>query len=275
MRLRLARRGGLVALTAIAALIVGAAPASAAPGDGSAFAVKVEVKALGAPLVSAGPFASASTPSNPEGTLVDVSVPGVLSSKTLTTTAKRNDDTGEVSSSAAVEKLEVSLLKDLVGLIKADLVKAECAATQAGTSGKTTLVGLNAGKLADVAVAPAPNTKIAIELPGVVGNIATITFNEQINNKDGSLTVNAIHIELLGDALQLPLGLKLPVDLNTTPLADGDVIISSATCGPAALPVPMASGAGLWIGLGLVGLIAIPASVVVIRKRRTTAVAAA
>jgi hypothetical protein len=275
MRLRLARRGGLVAVAAIAALIAGVAPASASPGDASSFAVKVDVKALNAQVLSAGPFAAASTPSPAESHLVSAEVPGVLKAGVLNAYASKDENSGEVSSNASTAELKVALLKDVVGIISADLVKAECAATQAGEVGKTTLVGLKAGKLADVAVAPSANTKIEIALPGVVGNVATIIFNEQVKNKDGSLTVNAIHIKLLGDTLQLPLDLKLPVDLKTTPLASGDVIISSATCGPADLPVPMASGAGLYIGLGLLGLVAIPVAVIFIRKRRTSAVAAA
>ena len=50
-------------------------------------------------------------------------------------------------------------------------------------------------------------------------------------------------------------------------IGTGDVIISSATCGPAGLPIPMASGAGLWIGLGLLGVVAAPVAFVALRRR--------
>ncbi len=95
---------------------------------------------------------------------------------------------------------------------------------------------------------PAPNTKISLL------GLATITFNEQIQNADGSLTVNAVHITL--NAL----------------VGQGDVVLASATCGPAAPPVPLASGAGLWLGLGLLGLAAIPVGGMVLRKRRAASV---
>ena len=58
-------------------------------------------------------------------------------------------------------------------------------------------------------------------------------------------------------------------------LGSGDVIISSATCGPAGLPIPMASGAGLWIGLGLLGAIAVPVGAIAIRRRRASVAPAA
>jgi hypothetical protein len=74
--------------------------------------------------------------------------------------------------------------------------------------------------------------------------------------------VNAFHLRLLGGK-----GLGF--------LGSGDVIISSVTCGPAALPIPMASGAGLWIGLGLLGAIALPVGRAVVRRRRSSAATAA
>ena len=83
--------------------------------------------------------------------------------------------------------------------------------------------------------------------------IAEVIFNEQIKNNDGSLTVNAIHVKLLQGVLGS--------------IGTGDIIISSATCGPAGLPIPMASGAGLWIGLGLLGVVAAPVAFVALRRR--------
>lgn len=52
----------------------------------------------------------------------------------------------------------------------------------------------------------------------------------------------------------------------------GDIVLAQAKCGPAAPPVPMASGAGLWLGLGLLGLAAIPIGGMVLRKRRAATV---
>jgi len=98
-----------------------------------------------------------------------------------------------------------------------------------------------------VPVNPAPNTTISLPL-------VTIIFNEQIKGDDGSLTVNAVHVKL--NAL----------------VGKGDIVLAHAKCGPAAPPVPLASGVGLWLGLGLLGLAAIPIGGMVVRKRRAETV---
>ena len=125
---------------------------------------------------------------------------------------------------------------------------------------ETVLSGLklteaNLGSLGTVPAAPAANTELKVAIGAV--NVATIILNEQTKNPDGSLTVNAVHVKLAGDALGA--------------LGSGDVIVSSATCGPAAPPVPLASGAGLWLGLGLLGAAGIPAGFWLIRRRTAKA----
>lgn len=253
MRLRIARRGGLLVVVAIAALVAGALPASAAPGDGSAYGVRVDVKLLGVSAVQAGPLSAASTNGPTVGHLATVNVAGIVSTGVINTSAKRDDQTGAVSSDANTADVALPLLA-AIGHVEAKAVDAHCTATQQGVSGSTSIVGADLGTLGAVAANPAPNSIIAVALPGI-GNIATIILNEQIHNQDGSLTVNAIHLKLLGSGLVGTIG-------------SGDVIISSATCGPAGLPIPMASGAGLWIGLGLLGLVAIPTGVTVVVRRR-------
>jgi hypothetical protein len=141
----------------------------------------------------------------------------------------------------------------VAGTIGADVVGATCTATQAGEVGDVTLTGL-AASLAGLPIAvdadPAPNTVVSINV-GLVP-IATLTLNEQIANPDGGLTVNAIHLRLLGGAVGA--------------IAAGDVIVSWAQCGPAVLPTPLASGAGLVVGVGLVGATA--AGWLAVRRRR-------
>jgi hypothetical protein len=259
MRLRIARRGGVLALAAVAALLAGVAPASAAPGDGSAYGAHVNVTLLGTPAVNVGPLAAASTAGPTTNTLASASVPGVLTTGVINTSAVLDSSTGAVTAEASTANVALPLLA-AVGKVGATLVDAKCVATQSGITGTTTLAGVSLGKLGTVSATPAPNTTIQVALP-VVGNVATLTFNEQIHNSDGSLTVNAIHLHLLGGGAVGTLG-------------SGDVIISSATCGPAALPIPMASGAGLWIGLGLLAAIAVPTATVIVRRRRTASPAA-
>ncbi|MFI5606070.1 choice-of-anchor P family protein [Amycolatopsis sp. NPDC051903] len=84
-------------------------------------------------------------------------------------------------------------------------------------------------------------------------NVATLILNEQIHNPDGSLTVNAPHLKLLGGVVGA--------------LGSGDVILSSATCGPAAPPMPLASGTGLWVGLGVLAAVAVPVGLRFTRRR--------
>lgn len=252
MRSRIVRRGGVLALTAVAALLAGVAPAVAAPGDGSAFGVKVDVTLTGAPAVHVGPLAAANTAGPTSSTLASATVPGVLTTGVINTSAHKDSNTGAVTADASTADVGLPLLSAL-GNVSAKAIAATCVATQSGETGTTTLTNAELGSLGALAVNPAPNTTITITLP-VVGNVATLILNEQVHNADGSLTVNAMHLHLLGGN-------------GVGALGSGDVIISSATCGPAGLPMPVASGLGLWIGLGLLGAIALPVGWSVRRRR--------
>ena len=258
MRLRIVRRGGVLALAAVAALLAGIAPASAAPGDGSAFGVQVSVTLLGGSPINVGPLAASNTAGPTTATVASATVPGVLTTGVITSSATKNVATGAVTSQASTANVGLPLLAAL-GAVSANAIVAQCSATQAGETGTTTLTNATLGSLGALAANPAANTVIQINIAGI--HVATLTLNEQIPNADGSLTVNAFHLHLLGGAVGA--------------LGTGDVIISSATCGPAALPVPMASGAGLWIGLGLLGAIAVPLGAVTVRRRRASAAPAA
>ena len=245
------RMTGLAGVIAIAALLVGAAPASAAPGDASAYGARLNVTLLGNPAVNAEPFAAANANGPTQNTFASVDLPGILKTGVINASASRDDKSGGVHSRASTADVRVDLLSKVTGKISAELVEAECTATQKGLSGKSKLAGVNLGKLGQVNADPAANTKLDVQLAGV--KIAEVIFNEQFKNDDGSLTVNAIHIKLLQGVLG--------------GIGTGDVILSSATCGPAGLPIPMASGAGLWIGLGLLGVVAAPVAFTALRRR--------
>ena len=235
------------------AWLAGAGPASAAPGAGSAFGVKVNVTLTGQPAVDGGPLAAANTAGPTTDTLASVTVPGVVTTGVINTSAQKDANTGAVTSTASTADVGLPVLSGL-GTVSATVIKATCTATQSGETGSTTLTNAKLGSLGALAVDPAVNTTIAISLPAV-GHVATLILNEQVPNADGSLTVNAVHLHLLG-------GVGSP--------GSGDVIISSATCGPAGLPMPIASGLGLWIGLGLLGAIAVPVAWSAVRRRRTS-----
>jgi hypothetical protein len=250
----LTRRGGLAVLAAIGALLLGAVPASAAPGDASSYGVKLALSLLGSKAAAAGPFAAADANGPTTNTFVSVELPAVLKTGAINTSASRDDQSGGVFAKASTADVRLDLLKTTTGGISASLVEATCAATQKGSSGAAKLVGLNLGKLGVVNADPAPNTKVDVDLLGV--DIAEITFNEQVRNADGGLTVNAVHLRLIGGVLGS--------------VGTGDLVLSSVTCGPAALPIPMASGAGLWVGLGLLAVSAVPVGVAAIRRHRST-----
>jgi hypothetical protein len=243
MRMRTVRRGGAIGVVVAASLVLGAMPASAAPGDGSAFAAKVAVTLLGAPAVNVGPLAPSSTSGPTSANLVNINAAGLVTAGVVTSAATLNEETGVVHAQADLANVGIGL-SALQGTIGA--VNATCDATQSGVSGSSTLANVALPGVS-VGANPAPNTTITLPLLKIV-------FNEQILGDDGSLTVNAIHIYL-----------------TAAMLGSGDIIVAQAKCGPAAPPVPLASGVGLWLGLGLLGLAAIPAAMV-IRKRRTATV---
>jgi hypothetical protein len=240
-------------LVAVGALLLGAVPASAAPGDASAHGVKLALSLRGTKAASAGPFAAADANGPTTNTFVSVELPAVLKTGAINTSASRDDRTGGVYAKASTADVKLDLLKSVTGGISLALAEADCDATQKGLSGRTKLVGVDLGKLGVVATDPAPDTEVDVELVGV--DIARITFNEQVRNADGSLTVNAAHVRLVGGVIGS--------------VGTGDVVLSSATCGPAGLPIPLASGAGLWISLGLLAVSAVPVGVVAIRRRRS------
>jgi hypothetical protein len=245
MRMRFVRRGGAIGVVVAAALVLGAMPASAAPGDGSAYAAKVAVTLLGAPAVTVGPLAASSTSGPTTANLLSIDAGGLVKAGVVSSSATLNQETGVVHAQADIANVGIGLAA-LTGTIGA--VNATCDATQAGVTGSSTLADV---KILGVAVGanPAPNTTVNLLL-------AKIVFNEQIlNPADGSLTVNAVHIYL--NAL----------------VGSGDVILAQAKCGPAAPPVPLASGIGLWLGLGLLGLAAIPAALVIRNRRSAPTVA--
>ena len=255
MRVRMTRRTAVAALVAVAVLVVGSAPASAAPGDASAHGAELDLSLLGRDAVSAGPFAAAHADGPTTGTFAAVDLPDVLRAGVVTTSASRDDKTGGVASWASTADVRLDLLDAVTGGVSAQLVEARCAATQKGLVGKAGFVGLDLGRLGEVDAEPAPNTTLDVDLLGV--DVARVELNEQVRNADGSLTVNALRVTLIGGA---------PGSVGS-----GDLVLSSATCGPAGLPIPMASGAGLWIGLGLLALFGVPVGASALRRRHDLA----
>ncbi|GAA4658528.1 choice-of-anchor P family protein [Amycolatopsis dongchuanensis] len=242
-------RIGAVAAIAVGVVFLGALPASAAPGEGSAYGAEAGVTLLGQASVQTGRLAPSDSNGTTDATVVGIAVPGILDSGTVGTSAVR-DDAGVVAARASTEDLSVGVL-GLLGTIRADAVTAQCQGTADGVTGSAQLAGLDLGNLGTVGADAAPNTVVPVRALGIT--VATITLNEQVKGADDTLTVNALHVKLLGGVLGS--------------LGTGDVVVSSATCGLGAAPVPLASGAGLWAGLALLGVAAVPAAIRVARRR--------
>jgi hypothetical protein len=191
------------------------------PGVASAATLRafgVSVSALGITLAET----PVSTVGSPNNVAVNVTAGSLLSAGTLATSVSINPVNGTENATANVQGLTLNFL---AASIAADAINAQCNAVVGQTpTGTTTFTnGVITGPLGiptiNIPPNPAPNTSFGI--PG----IANIIVNEQINNPDGSLTVNGLHLVILG-----PTG--------------GDVIVASATCGPAEAPVPMVSSEG-------------------------------
>jgi len=107
------------------------------------------------------------------------------------------------------------------------------------------LVGLTINGVSPASASPGPNTTL------INTAALTVTLNQQIAGPvANSWTVNAVNI-----------------DLN---LLGIDIVLASATCGPytAGQATALASGKGLGIGLGAVGLLGGAAATVYVRRRR-------
>ncbi len=235
------RRGARVAAVVglSAAVVVGlAGPASAAEGQNEATGI------VAAGLIDAGPFAYANFPLGPfSDTLVDVTVAGLLSSGTV------NADAGETSASASVEDLSVTLAP--LTTLTASAVSSECSYDpETGTlSGSSSIVDGTVDlplllPNIDLEASPAPNTTVSV--PGV----AEITLNRQVIGTDGSLTVDAIYIDIL----------------NGTQT----ITIATSHCHPEVLVIPVIAPQ-FALGAGVLGLLALG---FVLYRRRQTATAA-
>ncbi|TDV52236.1 choice-of-anchor P family protein [Actinophytocola oryzae] len=239
MRERIVRRGAVAGVVVAASLVFGAMPASADPGDGSAYVAMVAVTMRGEHAVDTGVLAPSSTAGPNTADVASVEAAKLVTAGTSSSSANLDQETGLVSSAADVSDVGLGLAS-LNGRIGA--VKGHCEGDQGGVKGATTLSDVQIPG-ANVPANPEPNTAVDTLA-------ARLVFNEQVRADDGSLTVNALHVYM-----------------NPT-AGSGDVVLAQAKCGPPSPPVPLASGLGLWLSVGLLGLAAIPGGLA-IRRRRT------
>ena len=213
---------------ALGGLLCTALPAHAALTAPQANAFVASATAIGN-LVAVPPTPNSTYPSGGTSTVVGLAVGALATDATLTATTSGDPATGDANASATVENLGVTLPGATVSLTG---INSTCTATPAGATGS----GVIASGSVKLPILPAitlkanaaPNTKVSI--PG----IASVTLNEQTTDANGVLTVNAVHITLLGGT-------------------GANVIIGHAQCGgaPASnvnptpmISAPVAAGAG-------------------------------
>ena len=235
---------GLVKAVASMSLAGGMLALAAGPAFAAAPNEAYAARATG--LIKVTPLGLATSDGSSPVTLANINVAGLVTAGVVTDTA---DATSASSSIADVS----ATLTALVGLT-ASVVTSTCSFdTDTDTvSGSATVVG-SVGTVLPIALDAtadtAPNTQISV--PG----IATITLNRQVTAADGTLTVDAIYVNLLHSTQTLTLGTSI---CNDATLA----------------PVSILPGMATPIGLGTLGLLALGGTAYYVSKRRRVTVTA-
>jgi hypothetical protein len=237
-------RNGLVKVTASLAVAIGlilasALPAAAAVSPNQAYGVR----ATG--LISTARGGEGSYPGDSLAIVGHVDIAGLLRTDSVM------DKAGPTVNSSRIGYPAVTLLAR--ALLQARAVTSTCTfETNSGSVWGTTAIADGRihmhGRLAAVlAASPSPNTTITIR------RVATITLNKQTTAEDGTLTVTALYITLIGQHQTLSLGTSV---CNRANLA----------------PVPILPGRAMVITLVMLGLlVAGTLGYQVGRRRRLTA----
>jgi hypothetical protein len=234
---RIGRTAGALALAG-GVLVATALPAAAASPN----------KAYGAAatgLISQSPLGEADFPGTSPVTLLNANIAGLLTTGIVTDTA------GPTSASSVVNKVSAGLGK-LVSLTAAS-VRSSCSFnTNTGlVSGTATIIKGAVGGVLPITLASHPAKNTTVSVPG----IATLTLNKHTTALDGTLTVTAIYVSLVGSTQTLSLGVSV---CNAANLA----------------PVPILPGRSAQIALGAVVLLALIGLGYQISTRRRRAAAA-
>jgi hypothetical protein len=209
---------------AAASLLLSAAPAVAATGDNTAYAVQTTG------LVKVGPLAPSAFVAGPQSNSVaSLNLAGLLTTGVLTSST--------TSTSSTAQTANLNVILSGLNALSANAVTATCTFNPSNdtVSGTTSIVsGVVAILGSDINILPnpGPNT-VLLNVPG----IATITLNRQVTHSDGSLTVDGIVIHLLGKTQ--------------------DVVVSSATCQKATVVGTPIMAEGFAIGGGVLVLLGV------------------
>jgi hypothetical protein len=255
-------RRGLV-LTALAgSCVMAAGPAALAQATQSPEGIALDATGP----VALGPIADAHGPTFPNTvSVVGVTLPGLLvigstSTSALTSTVTEPSATNNTATSAIDRISSVLTLPVVGGLLAGTTVASSCVWNNGTFTETTTIESLTILGQTITIPATIPANDTLIGLPSVLGLTLSVTLNQQVPGPGGSQTVNAIAVSL-GDSL----------------IGNGteNIYLASSTCGPftGTGGTPLASGAGLGIGLGLLGLLGAGLGAFYIRRRNTLQVA--
>ncbi|HEX4833145.1 MAG TPA: choice-of-anchor P family protein [Trebonia sp.] len=190
------------------------------------------VEATGLFNVDPTPLATAANPS--PASVASAGITGFFTVNAISAQVSGNTTTASI---AGVTALGGSPISVSAGAISSSCsVSSSGAFTESSSIGNLTVPGLT------IPANPAPNTTLTIPLVG------SVTLNEQgAGPTGGSATVTAVHFHYL---------------------TGEDVYIASSTCGPYIAAAAMASGAGLAVGLGGIGVLGVTGVAVTWRRRR-------
>lgn len=197
--------------------------------------------------ITVSPIAEATYPGTSPVTVANASIAGLLTTGVITDTA------GPTSASSTVATIAATL--SALASLDATAVSSSCtfntttgtvSGTASITNGVVHVLGLPA-----ITLAASPGKNTSVSVPG----IATITLNRQRTAPDGTLTVTAIYVSLLGSTQTLSIGVSV---CNAADLA----------------PVPILPGKTLPLGLGGLGVLVICAVAYRVTRRGRFAPAA-
>lgn len=239
----------LFSMVLIGVVVTDASAANVTSVNGSAYGYRAyNIVLIGSPQTDRGPTPSVTLTSNASNSPQAASAttglvqygPAVLftSDSISVNTSGSLGASGSVTSSSRVVNINKAATQPtLTGseIFTADAVQSTCTASQSSTSrtlgitngkletdsgldvnddGDYTDAGEHAPVSVNIAGSPAPNTTYTGHLHiGSTTDSWKVVFNEQVNNADGSVTLNGVHEYFLGPSLT------------------GDLIIGRALCG--------------------------------------------
>jgi hypothetical protein len=201
----LALAGGMIMMAAMPAV-------AAAPNEAYA------ASATG--LISASPIGLATFPGTSPVSLANADIAGLLTTGVITDRA--------TATTAASTVADVAASLTLVASLAATSVSSSCSYNGSTVSGATTILDGTATVLGDPVVTLDASPSVNETL--TVGGVLSITLNQQSVAADGTLTVSAIAVSVIGGTQTLTLG--------------------TSVCNAADLPVPMLPNKAAQLTLG-------------------------